>query len=78
MKKTNRTIEENLALKNLGKKIRKARELRGYTQEEFSQLCGFSRSYYTEIETGKRNISFLNLLRIRRVLKININNLIEK
>ena len=48
----------------IGDNIRKARKQRGYSQEEFADIAGFSRSYYTEIETGKRNISVLNLIKI--------------
>jgi transcriptional regulator with XRE-family HTH domain len=72
-----RTEEEDSNLKNLGIRIRKMRELKGFTQEEFARVCGFSRSYFTEIETGKRNITFLNLLRIINTLEVDVNELIE-
>ena len=51
-------------LKLLGSNIRSWREARNLTQEEFAAKVGFSRSYITEIETGKRNISILNFLKI--------------
>lgn len=56
-------------LEKLGDNIRSARKKRGFSQEEFADIAGFSRSYYTEIETGKRNISVLNLIRIVESLK---------
>ena len=48
----------------------------GYSQEEFADIAGFSRSYYTEIETGKRNISVLNLIKIIEALNVNPNEII--
>ena len=61
----------------LGANIRKWREHSGYTQEEFAHIVGFTRSYYTEIETGKRNISILNLLKILEVLDVDPNSLLD-
>lgn len=59
-----RQPKEKKFLKSLGLNIRKWREKKGYTQEGFAPIVGFTRSYITEVETGKRNISFLNLLKI--------------
>jgi len=53
----------------IGDNIRKIRKQQGYSQEEFAEIAGFSRSYYTEIETGKRNISVLNLIKVIEALK---------
>ena len=53
-----RTPQEIEHLKALGANIRKWRERKGLTQEQFAPVVGFTRSYITEIETGKRNISF--------------------
>jgi transcriptional regulator with XRE-family HTH domain len=64
----NKAAQETLRV--LGLHVRHWREKRGLTQEEFAQLAGFSRSYVTEIETGKRNVSFLNLLKIVDTLQI--------
>ena len=72
-----RTAEEKRYLKQLGDNIRKIRQKRGYSQEEFAELAGFSRSYYTEVETGKRNISILNLIKILQVLKIDAGTLVN-
>jgi transcriptional regulator with XRE-family HTH domain len=71
-----RTAREKKYLQQLGENIREARKQRGYSQEEFAYMAGFSRSYYTEIETGKRNISILNLIKIIKTLKADPNELI--
>ena len=73
--KPRRTEAEEAILRNFGNKIRELRLKRGYSQEEFAQIAGFSRSYYTEIETGSRNLSLLNLLKILRHLNADTTEL---
>jgi transcriptional regulator with XRE-family HTH domain len=65
-----RSDKDSKYLSILGDNIRMARKRKGYSQEAFAELAGFSRSYYTEIETGKRNISVLNLIKIMEALNI--------
>lgn len=74
--RADRTAKDKQYLTKIGDNIRKARIQRGYSQEEFAEIAGFSRSYYTEIETGKRNISVLNLIKIVEMLKVDPNELI--
>jgi transcriptional regulator with XRE-family HTH domain len=69
--KSPRSSEERKTLNLLGAYVRKWREQKGITQEQFAPVVGITRSYITEIETGKRNISFLTLLRIVAVLDVN-------
>ena len=45
----NRNLAEQEALKILGAHIRKWREEKKLTQEQFAPLVGFTRSYITEI-----------------------------
>jgi transcriptional regulator with XRE-family HTH domain len=72
-----RSLQESESLKILGAYIRQWREEKGLTQEQFAPLVGFTRSYITEIETGKRNISFLTLMRIIGVLSADEKDLIN-
>ena len=67
--KTREPKEED-NLKALGLHVRKWREQKGFTQEQFAPVVGFTRSYITEIETGKRNISFLNLIKLFETLEV--------
>ena len=69
-KPKNRSPQEKEYLRVLGEHIRYWREKKNLTQEQFSIMSGFGRSYITEIETGKRNISFLNFSKITQVLDI--------
>jgi DNA-binding XRE family transcriptional regulator len=60
----------------VGDNIRQARKGKGLSQEEFADIAGFSRSYYNEIETGRRNISLLNLIKIMEALDADPNTVI--
>jgi len=72
----NRNKQEEEILKAIGKNIRNIRQINKFTQEEFAYITGFSRSYYTEIETGKRNISILNFLKILKALNTEPNSVL--
>ena len=63
-------------MRRVGDNIRQARKRKGISQEEFAEIAGFSRSYYTEIETGQRNISLLNLIKIIEALVVDSNTII--
>jgi transcriptional regulator with XRE-family HTH domain len=76
-KGTVRSSEEQQYLVRLGENIRQARKRTGHSQEVFADIAGFSRSYYTEIETGKRNISVLNLIKIMKALRVEPNEIID-
>lgn len=72
-----RDDQDSLILQKFGENLRKIREKAELSQEQIAYEAGFSRSYYTEVETGKRNISLLNILKICSFLKIEINDIIK-
>jgi len=72
-----RDHQDSLILQKFGGNLRKIREKAELSQEQVAYEAGFSRSYYTEVETGKRNISLLNILKICSFLKIEINDIIK-
>jgi transcriptional regulator with XRE-family HTH domain len=72
-----RDAQEGDFLKRFGNRLRALRETRGLTQEELSDEADFSRSYYSDIETGKRNISLLNLRRLAQSLHVSLNELLD-
>lgn len=41
----------------LGNVLRKIRESRGLSQEEFAELCDISRAYYGRLERGEHSIT---------------------
>ena len=72
-----RTQEENVLLQNVGQRIVTLRKQQCLTQEIMAEKAGFSRSYYTEIELGKRNISILNLSKIAHALSCSLIDLLQ-
>jgi len=55
-------------LVQLGDRIRSERKSQGLTQEALADAASLDRSYIGGIERGERNISFLTLCEIARVL----------
>lgn len=55
--------------KTIGEKIRKIRVKQGLSQEELAHIADIDRSYISEIETGKANMSMGMFLVLCRVLK---------
>ena len=49
-------VEEDINVQ-FGRILRKLRETRGHTQEEFANLCGMSRAYYGKAELGKHSLT---------------------
>lgn len=59
----------------LGDVIRKYREGRSLSQEEFSELCGISRAYYGRIERGEHSITIEKCQQISDALHIRLADL---
>lgn len=64
-------------LKRFGLHIRGLRKSRGLSQEALAMEAGFSRSYYSEIELGKRNISILNMYKLAKCLHVSLKTLMD-
>ena len=47
-----------------GQAVRKVRLEQGISQEELADRCGLHRTYISNVELGKRNISLENIERI--------------
>lgn len=56
--------------KDLGNRLRDAREKAGLTQLELAEKAGVNANYYAVVERGEKNISYKNLQRILKVLNI--------
>lgn len=67
---------EHNPLLPLGCAIKTQREKLKLTQEYLAEKTGFDRTYISMLERGRRNPSFLNLLRIAKGLEIPITKLI--
>ncbi len=69
------TKEKKLLL--FGHKVKLFRQELGISQEKLAGICEFDRTYISLIERGKRNISFINLLKLAKGLKITPSILVE-
>ena len=56
----------------IGLRIKELRAERGVSQEEFANLIGMSRSYFGEVETGKRNVAAVNREKITKGLGVSL------
>ena len=62
----------------LGDRIRKLRKKHGWTQVEFAEKVGIDRSFFADVERGKRNVSILNLELISKGLKVSLSKLFSR
>ncbi len=60
------------ALVRLGKNLRKAREARGWSQEQLAFRCGVHRTYVGAVERGEYNVTILTLRKLAKALGISI------
>lgn len=63
---------ESDILDRYGKAVRKIRIAQGISQEELADLCGLHRTYISDVELGKRNLSLGNIERIACALKCSL------
>lgn len=61
--------------KDFGIRIKQLREERNLSQEKFALSIGMDRTYYASVESGKRNISLVNIDRIAIGLDISLSDL---
>lgn len=54
----------------LGRNVRRIREERGLSQEEFAEKLGFHRTYIGGVERGERNLSLKAVERLAGQLEI--------
>lgn len=66
---------KNPKLALLGQQIRRLREEKDLSQEEFASLADIDRAYYGGIERGERNVAALNLLKIADALEAEVGKL---
>ena len=69
--------EKDRALIKLGRNLRKAREKRGWSQEEFAFRSGVHRTYVGSVERGEYNVTILTLRRFTSALGISLRDVIR-
>ena len=58
-----------------GNNLRKFRESKNMSQEEFAQICGISRAYYGRMERGEHSITLDKCIVISEALGLHISEL---
>ena len=61
----------------LGKKIKEIRLSKKISQTEIAYRCGFDKSNYNTIESGKRNPTITSLLKIAKALNVQLIELLD-
>ena len=64
-------------LKKFGRRIRELRQETGLSQEKFALKIGMDRTYFASVETGKRNVSLMNIKKIADGLSVSMATLFE-
>lgn len=67
----------NLELVKLGQKIKYERIKRNLSQEALAELADLSVHGLSNIETGKTDIRYTNLLQIANAFKMNLSELLQ-
>lgn len=64
--------------KKLGNRIKELRiEKTGLSQKKFALSINMDRTYFASVESGKRNISIINLNKISKGLNISLSELLK-
>lgn len=66
-----------VVVKALGKRVRKLRTDRGWSQERLADEAGMHRTYMWGIEQGMRNPSVRHLVRLAEALEVPVKALFE-
>jgi transcriptional regulator with XRE-family HTH domain len=61
---------------NFGKAVLIRRKQLGFSQEEFADRAGITRTYVSDVERGARNVSLKNLIRFAEALDLPPSKLI--
>ena len=62
---------------SLGEKIKEIRLSKKISQTEIAYRCGFDKSNYNTIESGKRNPTITSLLKIAKALDVKVIELLD-
>lgn len=59
----------------LGNRIKELRANTGLSQEKFALKIGMDRTYFASVESGKRNISIINIKKIADGLNVSLETM---
>ena len=61
-----------------GQTVRKIRLSKEISQERFADMCDLHRTYISDVELGKRNVSLENIEKIAKALDMHISELFRE
>jgi transcriptional regulator with XRE-family HTH domain len=61
----------------VGRNVKRLREKKGLTQEQFAEISGFSQQYISSLERGRRNPTIITLYELSVALGVNHVDLIR-
>ena len=64
--------------KLLGRRIRKLRLQRGWSQEDLAEVSGLHRTYVGDVERAERNISVDNIEKLAKAFKLQVWELFKE
>ena len=67
-------MQPNILIR-FGQTVRNIRLKQNISQEELAERCGLHRTYISDVELGKRNVSLENIDRIAKSLNISLSAL---
>lgn len=70
-------MENTELLNKLGQRIKQLRLNSGLSQEKFALQIEMDRTYFASIESGKRNVSILNIKKIADGLNVTLSQLFD-
>ena len=56
--------------KLVGRNVRRIRDRKGLTQEQFADLSGYSQQYISDLERGKRNPTIITVYELATALDV--------
>ena len=69
--------EDKKLLITLGERIKILRNERNLTQEQVAGSINMDRSYFSDVERGKRNVAAVNLIKIAKALEVSVGDFFE-
>ena len=61
-----------------GQIVRELRLSKNISQETLADLCGLHRTYISDVELGKRNVSLENIEKIAKAMGVSLTKLFER
>lgn len=76
MPKVSDRSDHERVLSKLGDAIRARRQTIGMSQEALADAAGINRTHMGEVERGKRNISFMGVVKIAKAMEATVTELV--